>query len=199
MALPMYGESPDMTSTMPICARRILRHLAGETRAAEIAEAAAVLPLMFMVLLGIFWFGQAFSIYGTITRAAQEGARAGAAPQCTTCGTAWSSSLSAQNAANAVQAALAAAKLDASNARQPFPTPPVYSCNGQPVSCDTNAGTNICVQTSIQLSNTASGGTGVCGISVSFQYPFQFWLPFTPLNKQQIWLTATARARVETQ
>ncbi len=61
------------------------RRLAGETRGAEIAEAAAVLPLMFMILLGIFWFGQAFSIYGAITRAAQEGARAGAAPYCATC------------------------------------------------------------------------------------------------------------------
>jgi Flp pilus assembly protein TadG len=63
----------------------ILRRLTAETGGAEIAEAAAVLPLMFMILLGIFWFGQAFSIYGAITRAAQEGARAGAAPYCTTC------------------------------------------------------------------------------------------------------------------
>jgi len=47
------------------------RRLISETRGAEIAEAAAVLPLMFMMLLGIFWFGQAFSIYGAITRAAQ--------------------------------------------------------------------------------------------------------------------------------
>ena len=61
------------------------RRLAAETRGAEIAEAAAVLPLMFMMLLGIFWFGQAFSIYGAITRAAQEGARAGAVPICATC------------------------------------------------------------------------------------------------------------------
>src|SRR5271157_6473486 len=88
---------------------RIWRGLAGETRAAEVAEAAAVLPLMFMVLLGIFWFGQAFSIYGTITRAAQEGARAGAAPQCSTCAAGNGAAL---NASNAVQAALAAAKLD---------------------------------------------------------------------------------------
>ena len=65
--------------------RSIVRRLADDTSGAEIAEAAAVLPLMFMILLGIFWFGQAFSIYGTITRAAQEGARAGAAPYCTTC------------------------------------------------------------------------------------------------------------------
>ncbi len=70
---------------MLIAARTILRKLAAETRGAEIAEAAVVLPLMFMILLGIFWFGQAFSIYGAITRAAQEGARAGAAPYCTTC------------------------------------------------------------------------------------------------------------------
>ena len=66
-------------------AMRFMRRLAMETRGAEIAEAAAVLPLMFMILLGIFWFGQAFSIYGAITRAAQDGARAGAIPYCVTC------------------------------------------------------------------------------------------------------------------
>ena len=36
------------------------------------------------------------------------------------------------------------------------------------------------------------GAPGVCGISVSFQYPFQFWLPFTSLNKQRIWISASA-------
>jgi Flp pilus assembly protein TadG len=170
--------------------------LARGTRAAEIAEAAAVLPLMFMVLLGIFWFGQAFSIYGTITRAAQEGARAGAAaPQCTTCAP---GNGAAQNASNAVQAALAAAKLDVTKAQYPTPQPAVTVCSGGSASCS-GASSNICVQSGIQLSNTASGGTEVCGISVSFQYPFQFWLPFTPLNKQQIWLTATAHARLENQ
>lgn len=184
-----------MTSSMATDAVRILRRLFCETRAAEIAEAAAVLPLMFMVLLGIFWFGQAFSIYGTITRAAQEGARAGAAPQCTTCSP---GSSAAQNASNAVEAALAAAKLDATKARYPVPMPTVNVCSGGSASCS-SASSKICVQTGIQLSNTASGGTGVCGIAVSLQYPFQFWLPFTSLNKQQIWLTATAHARMETQ
>jgi len=179
----------------PNVAWRILCRLGGETRAAEVAEAAAVLPLMFMVLLGIFWFGQAFSIYGTITRAAQEGARAGAAPQCTTCSP---GSTSAQNANNAVQAALAAAKLDSTKARYPVPVPTANVCSGGSASCS-GASSNVCVQTGIQLSNTASGGAGVCGIAVSFQYPFQFWLPFTSLNQQKIWLTATAHARMETQ
>ena len=55
-------------------ARRMFLRIIAETTGAEIAEAAAVLPLMFLILLGIFWFGQAFSIYGAINRAAHEGA-----------------------------------------------------------------------------------------------------------------------------
>jgi len=179
-------------------ARNILRRLAGEDRAAEIAEAAAVLPLMFMILLGIFWFGQAFSIYGTITRAAQDGARAGAAPQCSTCA---AGNSAGQNAYNAVQASLAAAKLDVANARAPVPAPSPNSCasGGGTVSCGGPNSAQVCVQTGIQMSATGAGATGVCGISVSFQYPFRFWLPFTSLNKQQIYLTASAHARMETQ
>jgi Flp pilus assembly protein TadG len=175
----------------------ILRRLVSEVRGAEIAEAAAVLPLMFMILLGIFWFGQAFSIYGTITRAAQEGARAGAAPTCTTC-TGVSAS---QNAFNAVQAALVVAKLDPSKAQYPSPLPVLNACTsgGTVPSCDRSASTKVCVQTPVLLSSAASGGPGVCGISVSFQYPFKFKLPFSSLNNQQILMTAAARVRVETQ
>jgi Flp pilus assembly protein TadG len=178
-------------------ARKFIPRLATETRGAEIAEAAAVLPLMFMMLLGIFWFGQAFSIYGTITRAAQEGARAGAAPYCTTCNTA--SPRPAVNAYNAVQAALTIAKLDPTKATYLSTQPPLYSCiGGAAQSCDGSASSKVCVQMAVQLSSTSTGAAGVCGISVTFQYPFQFWLPFTSLNKQQIWLPATARVRMET-
>jgi len=177
-------------------ARRIFRRIPDED-GAEIAEAAAVLPLVFMILLGIFWFGQAFSIYGTITRAAQEGARAGATPQCTTCSAGNSPSL---NAYNAVEAALVASNLDATNARAPVPPPTPNSCSGVgTVACGGPSSSNVCVQTGIQLSNPSIGGAGVCGISVSFQYPFQFWLPFSSLNQQQIWLTASAHERMETQ
>lgn len=168
-----------------------LRQLRRDTRGAEIAEAAAVLPLMFMILLGIFWFGQAFSIYGAITRAAQEGARAGAAPYCTTC-TATNSATT--NVTNAVNSVLTAAKLDPSLIRS---SPPTVTYCGMPVtSCPSNG---VCVQQPIQLSNATLGTTSACGISVSFQYPFRFWLPFTSLNKQRIYLTATARVRLETQ
>jgi hypothetical protein len=126
---------------------------------------------MFMILLGIFWFGQAFSIYGAITRAAQEGARAAAAPPCTTCSPGRSLATMAKNAVNN---ALTASRLDPTR---------VQSLSVVPV----------------QLASTTSGTNGVNGISVSFQYPFQFWLPFTPLNKQRILLPASARVRLEDQ
>ena len=54
----------------------------------EIAEAALVLPIAFMILLGIYWFGLAFNIYGTITQAAQQGARVAVANSCASCGNA---------------------------------------------------------------------------------------------------------------
>ena len=39
-----------------------------------------MLPLVFLLFLGIYWFGRAYNIYATITHAAREGARAATAP-----------------------------------------------------------------------------------------------------------------------
>ena len=137
---------------------------ARETRGQELAEAAVVLPLVFMVLLGIFWFGQAFSIYGAITRAAQEGARAGSIPYCITCN---SPNTPGQNAVTAVQTALVGSKLDPTKARQPSPAPSLLACSSPippppSVGCGSES-TNFCIQTSIQLTSTGLGATGLCG------------------------------------
>ncbi len=174
--------------------RQITRRLALDTGGSEIAEAAAVLPLMFMVLLGIFWFGQAFSIYGAITRAAQEGARAGSVPYCVTCN---SPNTPAQNAASAVQVALQNSRLDPTQARRPAPVPVLYSCSdGTTAVLCGGSSSNFCIQTPVEITNTL-GATGLCGVSVSLQYPFRFWLPFTSINNQTIWISASARVRSE--
>ena len=62
-----------------------LRKIVSGTVGSEIAEAALVLPIFFMIMLGIYWFGRAFNVYATINHAAREGARAAAAPTCATC------------------------------------------------------------------------------------------------------------------
>ena len=178
-------------------ARKMLLRLIAETSGAEIAEAAAVLPLMFMILLGIFWFGQAFSIYGAINRAAHEGARAGAVPYCVTCTGSNTLAQHATNAVDAVNSALTQSQLDPSKTRYPVPALSFSVCPGTSGSTACNgSAANVCVQLPVEISN-ATTATGACGISVSFQYPYQFWLPFSSLNKQRIYLNASAQVRSE--
>jgi Flp pilus assembly protein TadG len=190
------------------------RNLARNTRGAEIAETAMILPLLFVILLAIFWFGQAFRIYGTITHAAREGARAAVAPACATC---TATNTPVQNATNAVSSALTAANLNPASARAPVSVPPLCACQisgnqstscspSNAVPCQNVSASNVCVQPNVQLSYPANGGAGTCGTSVSFsyQYPFHFTLPCWPqpctsLDLSKITLPAQAEMRQETQ
>jgi Flp pilus assembly protein TadG len=161
---------------------------------AEIAEAALVLPLVFMLLLGIVWFGRAFNIYSTITQAAQQGAIKAARPFCATCGNNFPDNFSVRTSVDAV---LAASNLDPNQIlKNPNPPAPV-SCVDPPSTCQTTSNQiTICRQV---LLNASSGTTQPpqCGVLVSFQYPFQLYLPFTSLNLQQVVMTAQAQSRME--
>ena len=178
---------------------KMLRRLVRETGGAEIAEAAAVLPIMFTILLGIFWFGQAYNLYGAMTRAAQESARAGATPACTTCA---AGNLPGQNAANALVATLTAEGLNPNAVQLPATTPIALFCTtaGGSATCDPIASSIIkaCVQTPAQLTSTVTAGApGACGTIVTFQYPFNVSIPFVA-DTRGFLLTATARVRSET-
>jgi len=178
----------------------MVRRLAGE-RGAEIAETALVLPLLFLFVMAIFWFGQAFRIYGTITQAARQGARAAITPTCTTCPASVVSST--QSAINAVNSALAAANLSSTQVQAPSPVPTFASCAGAgSVACDSSvAGNNICVQANVQLSTTTGNSPGTCGTSVSFgyKYPYHFAIPYTSWDLGNMTLPAQAQMRLETQ
>ena len=174
---------------------RAFRKFLAETSGAEIAETAAVLPILFTILLGIFFFGRAYNIYGTITQAAMQGARAAVAPGCATCA---SAGLTAdQVATNVVAPVLQASKLNTA-AVQSY-QPAACACGtvgcGTPVACDpagVSATPSICVQQNVTLANTA--GNLQCGTSVAFQYPYGFNLPFRSFTLQ---MKATAQMRGE--
>jgi Flp pilus assembly protein TadG len=55
----------------------------------EIVEAAFVLPILFLMMLAIFWFGRALNINSTLDRAAREGVSTASRPSCATCGNAF--------------------------------------------------------------------------------------------------------------
>jgi len=180
-------------------------HVVRNTDGAEIAETALVLPLLFMMVMAIFWFGQAYRIYGTITQAARQGARAAISPVCATCAATSTSSgnTPTQDAIAAVNSALNAANLTTSQVQAPAPVPSFLGCStGAAVACDTSVvGNNICVQANVQLSSNTGSTPGTCGTAVSFgyKYPYHFPIPYTTLDLGNITLPAQAQMRLETQ
>jgi len=60
----------------PVARRRLLRRIDAED-GAELIEFALALPLMLVLVTGVFDFGMAFQQYEVVTNAAREGARLG--------------------------------------------------------------------------------------------------------------------------
>jgi TadE-like protein len=173
-----------------------LRRLSTETSGQEVAEAALVLPIAFLILLGIFWFGRAYNIYATVTHAAAEGARVAAMSTCATCGNT-SPDSGVQNSVNAI---LQASRLDTSQINAPTtPDPKLCTtansciCPGlmPPPAC-TSAG-NIRICRGVELNDPSVSSPQTCGATVRFRYPYQF----ITFNFQLIYLPASAEARVE--
>ena len=186
-----------------------LAHRLRNSAGAEIAEAALVMPVVFVFLLGIIWFVRAFNIYSTITQAAQQGAIVAARPVCATCGApagSWNGTFPGDIAVtNAVSAVLKASSLDPtlipSNSNPPNPKfcsfpqlqpPPQAGC-----STSTTSNITICREVLLNSTSTSTPSLQTCGTLVAFQYPFSFYLPFTSLNLSQVILNAQAQSRME--
>jgi hypothetical protein len=169
-----------------------------ESSASQIAEAAVILPMLFMLVLSIYWFGRAFMIYGTINHAAREGVRAAAVPSCANCipPCAWpGSSLPCDSViATTVTAVLQAANLDPAQA-QPFtpnPLPPACPDVQPQGACAVVSTGQFTICRNVVL-NPNSTSPPVCGAIVSFQYPYEFPLPFTSLGNNSVLLKAQAQ------
>jgi TadE-like protein len=142
---------------------------------AELVEAAVVIPILLMLLLGIVTFGRAWNVYQTITRAAREGARQAVLTPCAN--SAYCSGATAYTASDIwtkfVNPVLDSDNLDSSKIKNPSIT---Y------VPLDPNDPT-----------------PSVCGVQVSFRYPYTFSLPFTSLNFSTINLSTKVQMRLENQ
>jgi hypothetical protein len=171
--------------------RKLVAVLRSE-EATEIAEAALVLPLVFTLLIGIFWFGRAYNIYATVTEAAREGARVAAASSCAMCGNA---APAPSTVATRIGEVLQASKLDPAQINLPS-TPAPTLCTGitPAPSCSVNGNIRVCQ--GVRL-NSTSNPVPECGVMVSFRYPYQFNFPFTSLNLQLIQIPAAAELRME--
>lgn len=167
-----------------------------ESTASEIAEAALILPLLFMLLISIYWFGRAFSVYSTINHAARQASLTAASAACANCGGGgWNGSGFPDDptVSAVVSQALAAANLDPTQVQSSPLSPPPEAClNVQPEGGCTSPGSGkIMICRNVVLDDNSTSPQA-CGMIVSFQYPYQFTLPFSSLNNQQILLRAQA-------
>jgi Flp pilus assembly protein TadG len=141
---------------------------ASDTRGQELVEFAFILPILMMLLMGIFYLGRAISVYEALGRAAREGARVALAPSCATCGDA--NNYTAAN--TVVNNALTSASLNTSNA--------TISINPAPT-----------------LNSSDPANYQVNGITVIVSYPFQLKIPFTGWDGTTINLSQTVTMRQE--
>jgi len=150
-----------------------IRKIVTGTVGSEIAEAALVIPIFFMILLGIYWFGRAFNSYATINHAAREGALAASMSTCASCG---NTQTTQSVVAGVVTAALKASGLDPGQIL-PYAPSTTASCGGIATSCSSTVN-HVGLCTNAQLTAATAPGLPVCGVIVSFQYPYSFSLPF---------------------
>lgn len=150
----------------------------GGEQGTEMLEFAFVVTLLTMLLLGIVTFARAFNVYQSITRAAREGARVAVLPTCATCGNSFpdpSTGVTMANSAvftDVISPALRSADLN-----------PAAVQNYSETVGWLDAG-----QTQQQ-----------CGVMIRFSYPYQLYLPFTPMNMTTIDLPVSVEMRRENQ
>jgi len=180
---------------------RLVSRLGRETSASQIAEAALVLPIVFTLLLGIFWVGRAMNVQATINQAARVGARAAVTGTCATCGaTTRNTPLTVDQVAAQVGAALQASRLDP-NLVMANTGASYTNCGTGAASCLTpTAGPNIpqiCMYNDVRLNLPISGspnGPPSCGVVITFKYPYPLNLP---LGSQPIPLTTQIQMESE--
>ena len=184
-----------------------IRRFWKDCAAAEIAEAAFTLPLMFVFLLGIFQFARVYMVYSTMQRAAQEGAHAAAGSNCATCGNVQLTGDIV--ASNYVHPVFSVSHVDDTLLTAPIPSVGLNSCSGGgPVSCDaagTGATPKICLRRDVILDDASgglpAGGSPVCGTSLTLVYPYGFSLPSVStsppyVSRQTFALNLHAQAQV---
>ncbi len=181
---------------LPTVALRLASH---DDAGQQIVEAALVLPILFLILLAIFWFGRAFNISSTLDRAARAGVDTASRRSCATCGNAFPT--------DSQVVAQITAVLNADNLRiasvQAYS--PVFACNATPAPTCITTGENVqicrgvpltCGSAACQTPTPTDCGTNPrFGVRVSFAY--QTSSPLRIANLPPLIMHASAQSGAE--
>lgn len=157
-----------------VCVRVVTK--CREDSGAELVEAALVIPMLLVLLLGIVTFGRAWNVYQTITRAAREGCKEAVLTPCAI--------YPGCPGSNTVY--------DAATIRTAFVEPAMKASHVDPSKI-------INYTTTYVYLDPTDPSPNICGIQIAFQYPYTFMLPFTGINFTSIKLSAKVQMRMENQ
>lgn len=152
----------------------------------QIAETAITIPIVLLLLLGVLITGRGLNIESTVQYAAQQGAISASRRTGTLSGNQYFP----DQAAEAVTRAIIHDNLDPRQVQSVQRQ--ACACGNaacsRPVPCDplSTGEPQVCIQSGIEL-NPGKTELSVCGVSVSFRYPYQFL-------GTQIFLNATSEA-----
>jgi Flp pilus assembly protein TadG len=177
----------------------VLRLASRDDAGQEIVEAAFVLPILFLIMLAIFWFARAFNISSTLDRAAMEGIKAASRRSCATCGNAFQtdSQVVAQ-----ITAVLNADRLQIGSVQT---YSPAYACTATPAPSCTTTVQNVRICRGVPLTcgdvacqtptPAACGANPKLGVRISFAY--QTPTPLNIANLPPIVIHASAQSGAE--
>lgn len=151
----------------------------GDESGQETFEAGIVLPILFLILLGIFWFGRAFNIKSTIQRAARKGVNTASQYSCATCGN------TPQGSTQILTSVTDALDADHLKSIDVVSYTPPFSCTASPApSCSSSGNVQICTGVPLNCGNlqcqmppVACGANPALGVRISFGYQYVFPLP----------------------
>jgi Flp pilus assembly protein TadG len=148
-------------------------------KGAEMLEFTLVVTALLTLMLGIVVFARAYNIYQTISRAAREGARMAVLPSSAADGNHYLDGLDT-----------------ASSVSQANST--VFSNYIAPVLTSANLDPSQVLNYTETVGWLDPGDTDEqCGVTISFQYPYQLSIPFTSLNLTTIDLGTHVQMRRE--
>jgi Flp pilus assembly protein TadG len=168
----------------------------GEDAGQEILEAAIVLPLLFLVLLAVFWFGRVFNISSTVQRAAREAIQTASKHTCATCG-----DLAQENPqiyatiTNALQA-------DQLKTADLVSYAPGFACVATPApACTTYQNVQICHGGPLACDNASCQPTADCGantiLGIRIAFGYEYTWPLVIANLPAITIHAVAQSGAE--
>ena len=164
---------------------------------AELVEFGLILPLLLMLLLGMFWMARAYNVYQTITRAAREGARYAVLPSCASCGNTMVDTYSTLGTI-ASPACLA----NPTNVLTNYVLPSLHASSlGDPTSGTQVPGGSYCQEAIVMNTATTKTDSTVqqCGVQVNITYPLPITIPFTPLKAATLNISTEVQMRMENQ